>query len=126
MAITNNQIIAMEMMQLLKGGKITGSEEIHTFSRQKALGYSVKKGQHAITKFAIWKYSNGKTAAGDDSIEENNGYCFMKMSCWFSSSQVEKIEGVHDVKSARPNYKKHTTTKMRVLEDDHHALFCNF
>ena len=54
MAMTNVQIIETEKM--LRGIK----EEIHTFERWKALGYSVKKGAKSEIKFAIWKYTDGK------------------------------------------------------------------
>lgn len=82
--MTNAEIIAMNMVTLINEGKMTIDEDIHTFQKWKAMGYSVKKGEKAIAKFPIWKY----TVKEKDGEEE--AHTFMKMSCFFSTSQVEE------------------------------------
>lgn len=102
----NKDIIFNEEQRLAEEGKIkyTGkefkfvddagneivlkeTEQIHTFTAWKELGYIVKKGQKAIAKFMIWKYVSKKS----EETEEENSKMFMKMAAFFSSSQVEKI-----------------------------------
>ena len=86
MAMSNAQIIETEKMLR----NIT--EEIHTFERWKALGFSVKKGEKSDIKFAIWKYAGKKKVDEETGIEtEENPHCFMKTACFFKQSQVEKI-----------------------------------
>ena len=89
MAITNNQAIFNNTILLIQAGKIQPDEEIHTFQRWKAMGYSVKKGEHAIAKFPIWKMGTKKDEDGEEVI---TGRCFMKMSAFFSTRQVERLE----------------------------------
>lgn len=84
--MTNAEIVAMNMVTLINEGKMTIDEDIHTFQKWKAMGYSVRKGEKAIAKFPIWKY----TVKEKDGEEE--AHTFMKMSCWFSTSQVERRE----------------------------------
>lgn len=115
MAITNAMIISNAQFDLMEAGKIgtTGRmityrdedgehtmpepEEIHTFARWKALGYSVKKGQHAVAQLRIWKCAK-ETAelTGPDpktgepvTISEEVRKMFMKTAFFFSASQVE-------------------------------------
>lgn len=93
MAITNNMIIENARANLIAAGLLDPAHEIHTFQRWKALGYSVKKGEHAIAKFAIWKMGT-KTKKADDGSEEEitTGRCFMKTSAFFSTAQVEPLK----------------------------------
>lgn len=105
--MTNAQIIFNERVRLMEENKIgtTGRtilvqdnegnelelaepEEIHTFAAWKSLGYSVKKGEKAVAKFTIWKYAEKKVEEGKD--EETIKNMFMKSSCFFAQSQVEK------------------------------------
>lgn len=86
MAKTNAQIIFEN--KLLLG--IT--DEIHTFERWKALGYSVKKGEKSEIKFPIWKYAGKKKENENGEIEEVNQHCFLKMACFFTEKQVEPIK----------------------------------
>lgn len=107
--MTNEQIIMKEKIDLLKEGKIktTGriltipladgsvvqipeTEQIHTFQGWKERGYLVRKGEKAITKFAVWHYSKSKKIKVTPDGEENNGKCYLRMSSFFSASQVEK------------------------------------
>lgn len=110
MAITNADIIAHEQQRLMKAGLIkpTGrvfkfetsdgiielpeAEQIHTFAKWRELGYTVKKGEHAITRLTIWKYGTHKT--NDDEADEENphGYCFQKTACFFAAHQVEPMQ----------------------------------
>jgi len=110
MAMTNDMIILMERCKLMKEGKISGTgevvemeingkieemeipEEIHTYQRWKTMGFQVRKGEKAISKFTIWKYSERKIQDGEE--EKRAGKCFMKMSAFFAPSQVERIAAI--------------------------------
>jgi len=93
MAITNNMIIENARANLISDGLLDPAHEIHTFQRWKALGYSVKKGEHAIAKFSIWKYGERRKKAEDGGEEEiETGGCFMKTSAFFSTAQVEPLK----------------------------------
>lgn len=67
-------------------------EEIHTFSAWKKLGYSIKKGEKAVAKFHIWKYTEKVIETEDGEDEETIKNMFMKNSCFFAQSQVERTE----------------------------------
>lgn len=107
MAITNAQIIFDASQELLKEGKIkpTGRtltfetpdgekvqfeepEPIHTFNFWKEHGFIVRKGEHAVATFNIWKYTS-KAKGKTEEEAQNEGYCFMKKAFFFSASQVE-------------------------------------
>lgn len=107
MAVTNHEIIMKNSLELLKQGviKTTGRmlvqemsdgskleipepEPIHTYNGWKALGYQVKKGEHAKATFFIWKYK-GHT---DEETGKESGQCFQRKAFWFTSEQVEKIK----------------------------------
>lgn len=112
--MTNAQIIFNERVRLMEEQRIgtTGRvievlnmngetefinepEEIHTYQAWKALGYQVKRGEKAIAKFTIWKYKAGKVeveAEGDGEEQEQKGMMFMKLSHFFSESQVEAVK----------------------------------
>ena len=106
--MTNEQIIFNERVRLMNENKIgsTGRsivvetihgkkiqmfepEEIHTFQAWKAIVYSVKKGEKAVAKFTIWKCTE-KEVEGEEDEKETK--MFMKMSAFFSASQVEKTK----------------------------------
>ena len=107
--MTNEMIINAESMKLMKEGKIkpTGRmlkaeledgteieipepEAIHTFRGWKDRGYVVRKGEKAVAKFKVWKYTTKKSKKKTDD-EEEDGNCYMKLAFFFSSSQVEKV-----------------------------------
>ena len=109
--MTNAMIILMESVKLMEQGLIgstgrsftvqdvDGSERvlmepepIHTFAHWKDLGYCVKKGEHAVAKFAIWKGAE-KAVKDEDGNEtgEKATRMFMKTACFFSAAQVEKL-----------------------------------
>lgn len=110
--MTNADIIFAEGQRLAKEGLIqyTGrefkavdaegkefivreTEPIHTFAHWKELGFSVKKGQHAITKIVIWKYKvPNQDEDGVLPIDNSGGDMFMKTAHFFSLSQVERKE----------------------------------
>lgn len=109
--MTNAMIIMAEQVRLaeegilqytgrmIKGINVMTGEEmeipeiqpIHTFAHWKSLGYRVKKGEKAIAKFPIWKYTKGKKKEMSEEEAQANGYCFMKNTSWFSDKQVEPI-----------------------------------
>ena len=92
--MTNAEIIYMESIELVKQGvlkAIAGQPEpIHTFAKWKSMGYSVKKGEKAIAKITIWKYTS-RTKTDDDGNEIDDSKCFPKVSAFFKTSQVEKV-----------------------------------
>ena len=107
--MTNRMIILEEQLRLMKEGVIgtTGKtfiiqnddgttkelpepEPIHTFAAWKELGYIVRKGEHAIAKFVIWKYKAGKKT-NDDGEEIDTSRMFIKVSHFFSQSQVDRL-----------------------------------
>ena len=104
--MTNETIIFNAACDLLKQGiiKSTGRllmrkmpdgsllevpepEAIHTYSGWKARGYQVRKGEHAIASFPIWKHSGNHEETG----EETDGRCFTKLSHFFTIAQVDRI-----------------------------------
>lgn len=115
--MTNEMIILDESFRLMEAGILSGSgefgetidgrkvelpEAIHTFAGWKALGYSVKKGEHAIAKFSIWKHTTKKLKTDTDSeavnsanqaINDQGGQSRMFMQCaaFFKASQVQRI-----------------------------------
>ena len=111
--MTNNMIILMERVRLMKEGKIgnTGRYieverkdgtveklmepvEIHTYAHWKALGYQVKRGEKAVASFTIWKSGKGKSEPNPEAPEENleKTHMFMKLSSFFTPDQVEAIK----------------------------------
>lgn len=116
--MTNSMIILLESVKLMQAGILNGTgqmiqikngdeitetelpEPIHTFQHWKELGYSVKKGEHAVAKFLIWKHTskvkememqNVDTGA-TESVPYNDKRMFMKMSSFFRECQVEPIK----------------------------------
>lgn len=80
--MTNAEIIA-------NACKLNGiTEEVHTFARWKKMGYSVRKGEHAILKATIWKAKERKVEV--DGEEKTDLSMFMKTANFFGRSQVEK------------------------------------
>ena len=63
-------------------------ESIHTYIGWKALGYQVRKGEHAVAAFPIWKY-NGKP--DEETGTEGDGHCFQKVSHFFTQAQVDRL-----------------------------------
>ena len=111
--MTNSAIILNESFRLMREGILSGSgryvqfdgengpetvelpEAIHTFAAWKARGFIVRKGEHAIAAFHVWKYSDRRHAEAEDGEtdgeQESSGRCFLKKSFFFKASQVEKI-----------------------------------
>ena len=111
--MTNAEIIWRESEKLMEQGILQGTgrmftatvvdengnekeisvpeaEEIHTYEAWKQLGYQVKKGEHAIAKFPIWKYvQNKKKDENED--EKEHSHCFLKVAAFFKKAQVEKM-----------------------------------
>lgn len=63
------------------------TEECHTYSKWKSMGYQVKRGSKALFSTMIWKYTSRKNKETDE--EESS--MFMKKAHFFGYSQVEKI-----------------------------------
>lgn len=111
--MTNSAIILNESFRLMKAGILSGSgryvqidgengpetvelpEAIHTFAAWKARGFVVRRGEHAVAAFHVWKYSDRRRADAEtgetDEEQESGGRCFLKKSFFFKASQVEKI-----------------------------------
>lgn len=90
--MTNSEIILGNMAMLIADGVITEDNVIHTYAHWKSLGFQVKKGEHAIAKFPIWKYTKKKNKDMSEEEAQQKGYCFMKNSAWFTDTQVEPIK----------------------------------
>ena len=114
--MTNEAIIFSAALALMEAGKIgtTGKtitwtdaegneqegpepEAIHTFARWKDLGYSVKKGEHAVAKLQIWKGApqhveiEAKNDRGEAvTVEQDSLKMFKKVAHFFAASQVER------------------------------------
>lgn len=113
MAVTNAEIVIAEQMRLLEEGVLhytgrkvkginllTGEEceideiqPLYTVARWNKMGYKIKKGEHAIARFSIWKYQTRKPKDVDEEeIQlQGRGYCFMKESNFFTDTQVVKM-----------------------------------
>lgn len=108
--MTNKMIVFEASVELMEQGLIKGSgefmsyvdcegnektvevpEAIHTFQTWKSLGYSVRKGEHAVAKFPIWKHASKKSVDEETGEEIEKSKMFMKTAAWFSASQVEAI-----------------------------------
>lgn len=111
--MTNAAIILDESIRLMNDGILQGSgrfaqietadgepellelpEEIHTFNAWKQRGYCVKKGEHAVASFSIWKYIKGKEAddlPDTEDAEKTGGYCRLKLSHFFTAAQVQPL-----------------------------------
>jgi len=114
--MTNEQIIFEQGQRLAEAGLIayTGrqltvetidgheitikeTEPIHTFNWWKEHGLKVKKGEHAIAKFLIWKHSGAKQESlqmedGTSMDYIDHGKMFMKMSAFFKKYYAEHKE----------------------------------
>ena len=83
----------MKNSEIIAAAKVLNgiTEEAHTFSMWKSMGYRVNKGEHAAFKARIWKFykkdvevqnKQGET----ETVETNNA--FMKTASFFTKSQV--------------------------------------
>ena len=106
MTIKNVEIVALATAELINAGTISPTEEIHTFAKWKSLGYSVKRGEKAVTKLTIWKHTSKVNAE----TQEEETAMFMKTAAFFSTSQVEKIQPVKKVSAAEMVGRKVTIT----------------
>ena len=112
MAITNAEIVTMEQLRLLeegvlhytgrklKGINLAGEEceideiqPLNTVAAWNKLGYKIIKGQHPIARFSIWTPSKRKPKEEDGEEVQKSGrrYCYMKMSNFFTDTQVVKM-----------------------------------
>ena len=111
--MTNEEIISRRQKALVAIGKIqpTGRmltdidqdgntvmipepEEIHTFAVWKEAGYIVKRGQHAVDTFMIWKYPTRKktdAVTGKEVEVITADRPFLTKAFFFARHQVERI-----------------------------------
>lgn len=86
----------MNNATLILQAKITNDipldEELHTFAEWKRLGFSVKKGEKARCKIAIWNKSIKKKKDTEDE-EEDDGYFYTKVAAFFTKNQVQLLDG---------------------------------
>lgn len=113
--MTNAQIVFNESVKLMEKGLIKGTgqfvtvkmddgtkkqleipESIHTFAAWKSCGRQVKKGQHAIASFTIWKHAKASKKARQEAEKngdaEPGGRMFMKNAFFFTFDQTEPIK----------------------------------
>lgn len=90
--MTNNQIIEQAVQQQFAGDPEKLSMAYHTFEAWRQLGFSVRKGEHAVMCVYLWKKSSRKRSGSDSAetveIENDDGF-FRAKSYLFSSAQVE-------------------------------------
>ena len=118
--MTNEMIILMESVKLMEAGLLKGSgkkaivmdadgnekeleapEVIHTFAGWKNLGFSVKKGEHAVASFPIWS-GKDKTVIDDETGEESKKTrLFLRKAYWFTADQVEATKDRPERKTRR-------------------------
>lgn len=67
-------------------------EELHTFAEWKRLGFSVKKGEKARCKIAIWNKSIKKKKDTEDEEENDDGYFYTKVAAFFTKNQVQLLD----------------------------------
>ena len=86
---TTGRVLEVEMPDG-SSREVQEPEPIHTFACWKAMGYSVKKGEHAVAKFPIWKGSEMvvKDEAGNET-DEKAVKMFRKEAHFFTAAQVE-------------------------------------
>ena len=114
--MTNQEIILRESIRLMQEGILGGSgifatilsadgnesrvelpEAIHTFAAWKSAGYIVRKGEHAIAAFPVWKYTERRQQQDDgdnadaDGDNATGGRMYLRKAFFFKASQVEKI-----------------------------------
>ena len=63
-------------------------EPIHTYSKWKELNFQVRKGEHAVAQFTIWKHTSKK----NKETGEDEAKMFLKKASFFKRSQVKEIE----------------------------------
>lgn len=83
--MTNSELILAE--KIIRGIE----EDAHTYATWKQMGYKVKKGEKAAFNLKIWKKKNAKDDAVEEEAGENKSYYYMKLSHFFTFSQVERI-----------------------------------
>lgn len=112
--MTNEEIILRQRLVLMKAGliKATGRTfqidngegdmvtyeepvQIHTFNHWKEAGYRVRKGEHAVASFHIWKPAKKHDDDVTDAVLTGAGKApkmrmFLKRAFFFSEDQVEK------------------------------------
>lgn len=85
----------MNNATLILQAKITNDipldEELHTFAEWKRLGFSVKKGEKARCKIAIWNKSI-KKKKDTENEEEDDGYFYTKVAAFFTKNQVQLLD----------------------------------
>ena len=68
---------------------------LHTYAQWAALGYQVKRGEHAVLKMRLWKYKNRRQNVQDeDTVDapESRDDFFLTTANLFHISQVERVQ----------------------------------
>lgn len=81
-AVQNGIFTAEEAKAIMNEGRRL---PIHTYREWKRMGYQVKKGEHAVLKVLLWKYSEKKDEEGEDKMYRQTAYLF-------TAEQVEKVQ----------------------------------
>lgn len=69
-------------------------EEIHTFQEWKRLGFQVRKGEHSVARFQVWKKATKKDKKEDseDTEKKTKKDFFVKhIAFFFTKNQVSPI-----------------------------------
>lgn len=84
-AIAKGLYTEEEAIEILKK---RGALPLHTFAAWKAMGYSVKKGEHAKLTTYLWKY----TTKENKETGENENKIFKTKAHLFTPEQVQAIK----------------------------------
>lgn len=101
MAVSNREIVFGEQARLFEEGLIGLDEDgmfepLLTYAEWKKRGFQVRKGEHAIAKFGIWKPKTKKQKEEEEDTDKKMNGFFLKTSAFFIRRQVEPIaEGEH-------------------------------
>lgn len=77
------------ILQAKAASNIPLDEELHTFAEWKRLGFSVKKGEKARCKIAIWNKSIKSKKDDEESPQEDDSYFYTKVAAFFTRNQVQ-------------------------------------
>lgn len=95
--MTNKEIIAENMMLLIANGVINENNSINYVLGWNRLGFKIKKGETAVTKFPIWKPKPKAEIEAEREEAERDGKEFVYRpfklvpTSWFTNDQVEPL-----------------------------------
>lgn len=95
--MTNLEIIASNMMDLIQRGVISENNTINTVIGWNMRGYKIKKGEKHIAEFPIWSKNKNKKRPEPEEAEEEGkekkkyNPFILTNAYWFTDQQVEPL-----------------------------------